>query len=119
MFGKELHSYAENVNEINDETMKLLTQTIMGINKLQVNSKFRESSTIHGSSFVNNLNDEIFKCRRVIVCCLCHVSIHKYTFIPTKIIQSRINTNRNRIIFIGSVGFGGFQCTYPKEKSQR
>lgn len=76
MFVKELHSYAENVNEMNDETMKLLTETVLGINKLQVDSKFRESSTIHESSFVNNLNDDVFKCRRFIVCCLCHVSIY-------------------------------------------
>lgn len=75
LFVKELNSFIENVNEINDETIKFLTESILSINKLQVNSNFRETSAIQESCFVDNLNNDVFKCRRFIVCCLCHVSI--------------------------------------------
>lgn len=75
LFAKEVKAYIENVNEIDNETITLLIETIISVNKLQTNSKFRETSLTIESDFVNNLNNEIFDCRRYVVCCICHVSI--------------------------------------------
>lgn len=81
LFVKELNSYIANVDSgINDESIKLLIETIEGVNKLQKISKFHKRSPTNESSFVNNLNDDIFKSRRYIVCCLCHVSICYITY---------------------------------------
>lgn len=73
LFAKELHSYTENVNEIDDETTQLLSETILTLSKLQIGSKYRETPFTNVNQFVTNLNDEVFKCRRYIVCCLCQV----------------------------------------------
>lgn len=73
-FVKELDAHIQNVNTIDDETIKLLTKTILAINKLEKHSNFREISPAHEINFVYNLDDDIFDCRRYIVCYLCHVS---------------------------------------------
>lgn len=76
LFVKELNSYNGNVDtEINDETIKLLIESVESTNKLQKISKFQDRVSSNESGFINSLNDDIFKCRRYIVCCLCHVSI--------------------------------------------
>lgn len=81
LFIKELNSYIENVNEIDDEAIKLLIEAIVSVNKLQANSKFHAVSSCDESAFVNHLDDDIFECRRFIVCCLCHVSIVLFDFL--------------------------------------
>lgn len=84
LFVKELNSYIENVNEIDDEAIKLLVETIISVNKLQINSKFRDVSSTDESSFVNNLNGDVFECRRYIVCRLCSVSNSIVFFSPNE-----------------------------------
>lgn len=83
LFIKELNAYAQNVNQVDDESIKLLIEAIVGINKLQTNSTFCEASLANESAFVNNLNDDIFMCQQIIVCSLCLVStnIHFTNFI--------------------------------------
>lgn len=78
LFVKELHSHTENVNEIDDETTKLLIETILAVDKLQATSKIYETSSTNDNQFLNCLNEEIFKIRRHIICCLCHVSINNF-----------------------------------------
>lgn len=73
LFAKELQSHIKNVNEIDNETTQLLSETIIDLNKLQIGSKYRETPFTNENQFAHNLNDEIFKCRRYIACCLCHV----------------------------------------------
>lgn len=92
LFAKELHSYTENVNEIDDETTQLLSETILGLSKLQIGSKYRETPITNVNQFVTNLNNEIFKCRRYIVCRLCQVMN------LTKINVKR-NLNFNKFLF--------------------
>lgn len=75
LFVRELNSYINDVNEIDDEAIKLLMETIISVNKLQTNSKFCVTSPCDESAFVYEFNDDIFMFRRYIVCCLCHVSI--------------------------------------------
>lgn len=79
LFLKTVHTYIENVNETDDETIKLLAQTILAVDKLQNGSKHRETSFSNENRFFNNLNDEQFICRRHIVCRLCHVSNLTYS----------------------------------------
>lgn len=74
LFVKELQSYTDNVNETDDETTKLLMETILAVDKLQATSKNHETSLTNENQFVHCLNEEIFKVRRHIICCLCHVS---------------------------------------------
>lgn len=74
LFVRELNSYIENVNEIDDETIKLLIEAVTSVNKLQINSKFRDASSSYECDFVDNLNGDVFECRRYIVCRLCSVS---------------------------------------------
>lgn len=81
LFVKELRSYTENVNEIDDETTKLLIETILAVDKLQASSKIHETSSANENQFVQDLNEEIFKVRRYIVCCLCHVSKNLFYYV--------------------------------------
>lgn len=53
----------------------MLIETILSVNKLQTNSKFRDVSSSDESGFVNNLNSDVFESRRYIVCRLCSVNI--------------------------------------------
>lgn len=71
---KELHFYTENVNEIDDETTKLLIEMILVVNKLQSSSKIHETSYTNENQFIHDLDKEVFNVRRCIVCRLCHVS---------------------------------------------
>lgn len=73
LFVKELNAYIRNVNEINDETIKLMTETIESVNELQKLAQFRGIST-NESEFINNLNIDVFECRRRMVCRICAVS---------------------------------------------
>lgn len=73
LFVKEFNSYIENVSEINDETEKLMIEIIESVNKLQIKSHFCEISS-NESGFVNNVDNDMFECRRLIVCRLCSVS---------------------------------------------
>lgn len=75
LFARELNFYIENVNEMDDEATKLLIETILSVNKLQINSKFRDVSSSNESDFVHNLNGDVFESRRYIVCRLCSVNI--------------------------------------------
>lgn len=84
LFVKHLHSYTENVNEIDDETTKLLIETILAVDKLQASSKSHETSTANENQFIYDLNEEIFKVRQYIVCCLCHVSNATYALALVK-----------------------------------
>lgn len=77
------------MNEIDDETIYLLTETIMAVNKLQINSKFRETPSSNDSKFACDLDDDIFECRRYIVCCLCHVG--NYTITLLKCFHLKVN----------------------------
>lgn len=74
LFLRELNSFIEHDNEIDDETIKLLTETFLSMNKLQCAAIFRESIADDDNNFFMNLDDEHFQFRRHIVCCLCHVS---------------------------------------------
>lgn len=74
MFVKELNSFVDNVDEIDDETTRLSIETVKAVDKLQALSKNRETSSENENQFVYNLDEEIYKIRRYIVCCLCHVS---------------------------------------------
>lgn len=74
LFVKELNSFVNNVNEIDDETTRLSIETIKAVDKLQALSKNRETSSENGNQFVNDLDEKIYKIRRYIVCCSCHVS---------------------------------------------
>lgn len=74
MFVKELHAHTANVNEINDETTELLIEMVLAVNKLQTTSKMCKTLFARESKkFVCDLSVEIFKLRRYIVCCICHV----------------------------------------------
>lgn len=73
LFVKELHSYINDGDEVDDETTALLMETIIAVDKLQANSKHCEKSTSNENQFVQNLNEDIFECRRHIVCRVCHV----------------------------------------------
>ncbi|XP_055323571.1 uncharacterized protein LOC129578676 isoform X2 [Sitodiplosis mosellana] len=77
LFVKELNSYTEKVNEIDDETTKLLIEMISAVDNLgqQASMKDHESSSAHENQFISGLNEEIFQIRRYIVCCLCHEQI--------------------------------------------
>lgn len=81
LFARELNSYIENVNEIDDEATQLLVKTIISVNKLQINSNFRDASCVVESGFVNNLNGDVFECRRYIVCRLCSVKLLYFLFL--------------------------------------
>lgn len=77
-FVNELAAYTENVNEIDEETINLLTDTIASAKKvrMRINLKHNDaSSSPNESDFLEDLNDGIFKCKRHIVCCWCDSSI--------------------------------------------
>lgn len=78
LFVKQLNWYIENVNEINDETIGLLVDTVENISKLQKSAQFCEITT-NETAIVNNLNNDIFECRPYIVCRLCSVSDDTFT----------------------------------------
>lgn len=59
---------------MDDETIKLLIETTVAINKLQIDSKFRETLDEDENKYTIDLNNEIFDCRRYIICRICHVS---------------------------------------------
>lgn len=80
LFVKQLDAYIENVNEINDETIKLLIDTVESVSKLQKNAQFCEISS-NESGFVNNLNNDTFECRPYIVCRLCSVSSWHFMYV--------------------------------------
>lgn len=73
LFHKDLTSYIQNVNKIDDETNQLMIKIVLAVDKLQINSKFREIPSFNENEFAYDLNDEIFQTRRYIVCRLCHV----------------------------------------------
>lgn len=82
VFVDELNSHLENGNEINDETIKLLTESVSSINKLQKFAQFRETLS-NERGFVESLDNELFEYRHCIVCRLCSVSIgYQYFFLP-------------------------------------
>lgn len=74
LFQKDLDSYIQNSNETDNETTKLMNTIILGLDRLQHNSKFRDQHTFNENQFAHDLNDEIFERRRIIVCRLCSVS---------------------------------------------
>lgn len=74
LFVKGVNDFIQNVNEIDEETMGLLTETIISVNKLQINSKLCEKTAANQNDFVQSLSNDIFQCRRYIICSLCHVS---------------------------------------------
>lgn len=84
LFNKELNAYIQNVNEINDETMALLIETVKSVDELQKKAQFCGKTSTQ-SDFVNNLNTDVFECRRYIVCRLCSVSISSSVFCVIKI----------------------------------
>lgn len=75
LFVKEVNDFIQNVNEVDERTIGLLTETILCVNKLQINSKLCEKTAANQNDFVESLNNDIFQCRRYIICSLCHVSI--------------------------------------------
>lgn len=77
LFVKELYSFAENVNEIDDETIKMLSEVILAVDKLTSTAQFRGTPTSHTVDFVQNFNDEHLECRRYIFCRLCGVMNNK------------------------------------------
>lgn len=83
LFVKEVNGYIENVNEIDENTVKLLTDAIISVNKLQINSKLSEKTSSSENGFVENLNGDIFQFRRYIICSLCHVSNSVSLFLLT------------------------------------
>lgn len=74
LFAKELNSYTETVNEIDDETTKLLIEIILAVDHLQASSKNHKKLASNENQFISYLDEGIFKVRRCIVCHLCHVS---------------------------------------------
>lgn len=79
LFVKELNSYIENGTEINDETIKLMSESVFSINKLQKLAQFRETLS-NESGFVESLNNEMFEYRHCIVCRLCSVSSSSFFY---------------------------------------
>lgn len=74
LFLKEIKSCIADDNEINDETVKLIAETMSSMDKLLCRAKFHESLPDNENDFFFDLNNEHFQFRRHIVCCLCHVS---------------------------------------------
>lgn len=79
VFVKKVNSYIQNVNEIDEVTIQLLTETIVSVNELQINSKLFEKTSPNENHFLENLNNGIFECRQYIICSLCHVSISYFS----------------------------------------
>ncbi|XP_031626105.1 uncharacterized protein LOC116342572 [Contarinia nasturtii] len=75
LFVKELKSYINDVSVVNDETTHFLMETIIAVDKLQATSRHCEKSASNENRFVQDLNEDIFECRRHIVCRVCHEHI--------------------------------------------
>lgn len=73
LFLKEIKSFMQKDNVIDDETTKLLTETILAINQLQCTAQFHENDADSDNNFFFDLENDHFQFRRHIVCCLCLV----------------------------------------------
>lgn len=73
-FIKEINAFIENVNEIDSETIGLLNEISLAVNKLRKNSKLNETSYSKKRGLLQALNGEHFVNRRFIFCNLCQVS---------------------------------------------
>lgn len=86
LFVKEVGDFIQNVNEIDEVTIGLLTDTIISVNKLQINSKLCEKTAANQNDFVQSLCNDIFQCRRYIICSVCHVSVAGYCLFAISIV---------------------------------
>lgn len=73
LFVKELNSFAENVNEIDNETTKMMSEVILAVDSLMSTAQFRETPASSSVDFVHDFNDQHLECRRYIFCRLCGV----------------------------------------------
>lgn len=73
LFLKEIKSFIQQDNVIDDETIKLLTETIWAVNKLQCTARFHENDAHSENNFFFELENDHFQFRRHIVCRLCLV----------------------------------------------
>lgn len=73
LFLKEIKSFIQQTNVIDDETIKLLTETILAVNQLQCRAQFDENNANNENNFFFELENDHFQFRRHIVCRLCLV----------------------------------------------
>lgn len=73
LFLKEIKSFIQQDNVIDDETIKLLTETILAVNQLQCSAHFHENDADTENNFFFELENDHFQFRRHIVCRLCLV----------------------------------------------
>ncbi|XP_031626107.1 uncharacterized protein LOC116342573 isoform X2 [Contarinia nasturtii] len=70
-FLRELHSYINDVSVVDDETTRLLMEIVLAVDKLQTTSKYYKLSASNEKQSFHDLNEEIFKCHRRILCRVC------------------------------------------------
>lgn len=76
LFLKEIKSFVQQDNVIDDETIKLLAETVLAIDQLQCVTKFRENDAADSeNNFFFELENDYFQFRRHIVCRLCLVGL--------------------------------------------
>lgn len=73
LFLKEIKSFIQQGHGIDNETIKLLTETIFAINQLQCTAQFHENDADSENIFFFELENDHFQFRRHIVCRLCLV----------------------------------------------
>lgn len=73
LFLKKLISFSENVDEVDDNTLELMKNTLVLIGKLAA-SKAPKPSKNNENDIFCHLNDKNFDFRRYIHCKLCDVS---------------------------------------------
>lgn len=77
LFRKSLKLFSENTNEIHNETVTLLKETVSGISDIITKLKVRNKNPNCGDDldWLANVSDRDFQYRRIITCFLCHVSV--------------------------------------------
>lgn len=84
LFLNTLKEYSQHVYQIDENTVKLLSDTIACADKLIAGAEFVASrasnAMVHDNEFDRNMlcdmtNDGYFRCERFITCCICHVSM--------------------------------------------
>lgn len=76
LFLNTLKAYSERVYQIDENTIKLLTDTITIADNLIGGADVVAANTNDsgGSDMLSDINGEYFQCERFITCCICHVS---------------------------------------------
>lgn len=81
LFLNTLKAYSQNVYQIDEHTIRLLTDTITNADKLIAGAEnIAATATTHTNGdaldvdILADINGEYFQCERFITCCICHVS---------------------------------------------